>query len=54
MVSEQEAHWRLATDCLKVMSATLKEDMCYQADAGVLVSDTDVAHIRQHLPSELQ
>lgn len=54
MVSEQEAHWRLATDCLKVMSAILREDICYQEDAGVLVSNTDVAHIQQHIPSELQ
>jgi hypothetical protein len=53
-VNKEEAHARLVTRCIKVMSSTLKEDVCGQGIPGVLVSDVNISHVQQCLPPEAQ
>jgi hypothetical protein len=54
IVNEQQAHLRLARGCFKVMSSTLKEDICGQGDPGVLLSDVNVSRVQECLPPEAQ
>jgi hypothetical protein len=53
-VDNKEAHARLVTRCIKVMSSVLKEDICDQSAPGVLVPDVDINHVQQCLPPEAQ
>jgi hypothetical protein len=53
-VNKKEAHARLVTRCIKVMSSALKEDVCGQRMLGVRVSDVSISHIQRCLPSEVQ
>jgi hypothetical protein len=53
-VNKKEAHARLVTRCIKVMSSALKEDICGQCMPGVLVLDVNISHIQRCLPLEVQ
>jgi hypothetical protein len=53
-VNKKEAHARLVTRCIKVMSSALKEDVCGQRMLGVQISDVSISHIQRCLPSEVQ
>jgi len=53
-VDKKEAHARLVTRCVKVMSPLLKENICVQGGPGVLVSDVNISHVQKCLPPEAQ
>lgn len=44
----------LAKGCLRVMSTTLKEDVCHHKDPGVLFIDVIPDKLRQRIPPEAQ
>jgi len=54
LVTVREAHARLATGCIKVMSSTLREDVCRQKMPGVLLSDVDSDLVKDYLPEQTQ
>jgi hypothetical protein len=53
-VDKKEAHARLVTRCIKVMSPLLKENICGQDGPGVLISDVNISYVQQCLPLEAQ
>jgi len=54
VVNEQQAHLRLASGCLEVMSSVLKENVCGQGVLGVLVSDVNISYVQEYLTTEAQ
>jgi hypothetical protein len=54
LVTVREAHARLATGCVKVMSSTLREDVCSQKTPGVLLSDVGSDLVKDYLPGQTQ
>ena len=53
-VDEKQAHQRLAESCIRLMSASLKQDICGQNAPGVLVANVESTQIEQCLSPELQ
>lgn len=53
-VNKKEAHARLVTTCINVMSSRLEEDICHQGAPGVLVSDVNISYVQKCLPPEAQ
>ena len=53
-VDKKEAHAILATRCVEVMSAALKEDLCDQKTPAVLFCDVDTSLIQRYLPQQVQ
>jgi hypothetical protein len=53
-VEEKQAHRMLVEDCIRLMSAFLKQDMCSLDAPGILATDVDSSVVQQCLPSELQ
>jgi hypothetical protein len=52
LVTVRESHARLATGCIKVMSSTLREDVCRQKTPGVLLSDVGSDLVKDCLPEQ--
>ena len=53
-VDEKEAHETLATNCIQLMSTSLKQDICGLKAPGVLVTDIESSQVEKYLPAELQ
>jgi len=53
-VDEAKAHRLVATNCIELMAATLKRDICDLKRPGIDISEIDKDVILQHLPQELQ
>ena len=54
LINEQQAHETLAFNCILVMSASLKRDICETGAPGSLTVDIDHSHIQKSLSPELQ
>jgi hypothetical protein len=53
-VDERQAHRTLADDCIRLMSNSLKQDICGQDAPGVLVAEVESSRVNQCLPPEVQ
>jgi hypothetical protein len=53
-VDERRAHQTLTDDCIRLMSNSLKQDVCRQGAAGTLVADVGSSQIEQCLPPEVR
>jgi len=53
-VDEKQAHQVLADRCMRLMSTSLKQDICGVDAPGMLVVDAERSRIEQSLPSEVQ
>jgi hypothetical protein len=53
-VDEKEAHQRLATHCIQLLSSSLKDNICEVVIPGRLVTEVDKSQIQQCLPPEVQ
>ena len=53
-VDEKQAHQRLAKSCIRLMSNSLKQDVCGQKAPGTLVADVESGQIEQCLPLEVR
>jgi isoleucyl-tRNA synthetase len=51
---ERQAHQMLADDCIRLMSNSLKQDVCRQEAAGTLVADIESSQIEQCLSPEVR
>jgi hypothetical protein len=53
-VDEKQTHQKLADSCVRLMSSSLKQDICRLNAPGVLVTDIESSQVEQCLPPELQ
>jgi hypothetical protein len=53
-VNEKQAHRTLADRCIRLMSKSLKQDICGVDAPGVLVTDIESGRVEQYLPPEVQ
>jgi hypothetical protein len=53
-VDERQAHQALADDCMRIMSTSLKQDICGQEAPGTLVAGVERSRIEQCLPPEVR
>ncbi|KAF2464761.1 uncharacterized protein BDR25DRAFT_337365 [Lindgomyces ingoldianus] len=53
-VDERLAHQTLADNCIRLMSSSLKQDICSVSAPGVRVTDVESAQVKQCLPPEVQ
>ncbi|KAN0117075.1 Quinonprotein alcohol dehydrogenase-like superfamily [Hyaloscypha variabilis] len=53
-VDEKQAHQTLADDCIRLMSNSLKQDICEQEAPGTLVANVESSRIEQCLPPEVK
>ena len=53
-VDEKQAHRILAESCIRLMSKTLKRDICGLRAPGVLATEVKSSQLEQYLPSEVQ
>ncbi|ERF74014.1 hypothetical protein EPUS_03829 [Endocarpon pusillum Z07020] len=53
-VNEKQAHQVLAENCLRLMSTSLKQDICGLNAPGKLVAEVARSRIDRHLPPEVQ
>jgi hypothetical protein len=53
-VDEKQAHRMLADDCIRLMSISLKRDICGRKGPGTLVTDVASSRIEQCLPPEVR
>jgi hypothetical protein len=53
-VDEKQTHRALADNCLRLMSTSLKRDICGRRLPGVLVTDIEASIVDQCLPLEVQ
>ncbi|KAG9232364.1 heterokaryon incompatibility protein-domain-containing protein [Amylocarpus encephaloides] len=53
-VDEKHAHRMLAENCIRLMSMSLKQDICGLGTPGVLTTDIKNTQVEQYLPSEVQ
>ena len=53
-IDKKQAHWALADNCIKLMSASLERDICGVNTPGALVADIESSRVEQCLPSEVQ
>jgi hypothetical protein len=53
-VDERQAHQILADDCIRLMSNSLKQNVCRQEAPGILVADVESSQIEQYLPPEVR
>lgn len=53
-VDEVPAHRILATQCIQLMSKTLRRDACQMQAPGTLIIDVETSRVEQSLPLELQ
>jgi hypothetical protein len=53
-INEKAAHQRLASSCIRIMNASLRQDMCGLTDPGTFVSTIAEQRINESLPADLQ
>jgi hypothetical protein len=53
-VEEHQAHRTLADNCIRLMSSSLKQDLCGQDAPGTRVANVESSRIEQCLPAEVQ
>ena len=53
-VNEKQAHQVLADNCLRLMSISLKQDICGLNAPGKLIAEVDRSRIDRNLPPEVQ
>jgi hypothetical protein len=53
-VDEKLAHQRLANNCIRAMSSSLKQDICRMGAPGALTAELDRTQLEQYLSLELQ
>lgn len=53
-VDEKQAHQTLAESCIRLMSTSLKQDICRLGAPGVLVAEVVNSRVEQCLPPEVQ
>jgi hypothetical protein len=53
-VDEKQTHRALANNCIRLMSTSLKRDICGLRAPGVLVTDIQISIVEQCLPLEVQ
>jgi hypothetical protein len=53
-VDEKQAHQTLADSCMRLMSTSLKQDICGLNTPGVLVTDVKSGRVGRSLPPEVQ
>ncbi|KAE9363034.1 hypothetical protein N431DRAFT_423438 [Stipitochalara longipes BDJ] len=53
-VNDKEAHQALTGHCIRLMSSSLKQDICAVKKPGTLVADVESGRIKRCLPMELQ
>jgi hypothetical protein len=53
-VDEKQAHRKLADNCIRLMSTSLKQDICSIDAPGTLAADIKSSQIEQSLPLEIQ
>ncbi|KAF2179766.1 hypothetical protein K469DRAFT_295663 [Zopfia rhizophila CBS 207.26] len=53
-VDEKRAHQTLADNCIRLMSNSLKQDICRVDAPGVLVTGTESSRVEECLPPEVQ
>ena len=53
-VDERQAHQSIATNCIRLMSNCLKQDICGQELPGILVADVEGSQMEQCLPPEVR
>ena len=53
-VDERQAHQTLADSCIRLMSESLKQDICRQQAAGIRVADVGRSQRQQFLPPEVE
>ena len=49
-----QAHRELADSCIRLMSKSLKTDICKQEATGTLVASVKSSHVEKCLPPEIQ
>jgi hypothetical protein len=54
LVDNKKAHQALTYHCLRLMSASLKQDICTIGKPGVLVTEVEIHHIQSNFPPEVQ
>ena len=53
-VDEKEVHRKLTQECIQLMSASLKQDICNLGNPGVLVTDVDRGRVGECISPEIQ
>lgn len=53
-VDEKQAHLTLASNCMRHMSASLKQDICGLENPGVFITDVESSSVEKCLSPELQ
>jgi hypothetical protein len=53
-VDERQAHQTLVDSCIRLMSTSLKQDICNLNTPGVLVTDIESSRVKRSLPPEVQ
>jgi hypothetical protein len=53
-VDEKQAHQILADNCIRLMSTSLKQDICGVDSPGMLVAEVERSRVKQGLPPEVQ
>ncbi|RDW85430.1 hypothetical protein BP5796_03755 [Coleophoma crateriformis] len=53
-VEEKQSHRKLADNCIRLMSSSLKQDICGQKAPGTRVTDVTSSPIEQYIPSEVR
>jgi hypothetical protein len=53
-VDEKQAHQTLAQSCMRLMSTSLKQDVCKLDAPGMLITDVESGLLEQYLSSEVQ
>lgn len=53
-VDERQAHRTLVNDCIRLMSNSLKQDVCEQQVPGTFVADVEPGRIEKSLPPEVR
>ena len=53
-VDEKQAHRTLADNCIRLMSTSLKQDICHLGAPGVFVADVGRGRVEQYITPEIQ
>jgi hypothetical protein len=53
-VNERQAHQKLAKNCIRLLSNSLKRNICGQEAPGTLVTDVESTYVEKYLPPEVQ
>ena len=53
-VDEKQAHQNLADSCIRLMSTSLKQDICGLDAPGMFVTDVERSQLERSLPHEVQ